>query len=485
MECASGLDHMHWFWPGAAAVLVCVIHMTEGDWSAPRILDGKFVSHIDGGLVGSSEEEDFPELLREADGLAYQGSSLLGMGFVLTPEEAQAILEADPPSAKVIAPYLGGQDINRLPVLCPIAYAINFGEMKEQDAKEFYGAWTHVERTVKPERMEKDPVKYPRLVNEWWKYWHSRRALYERIAGLQRVIVCARVSKRLMLRFCPSDWVFNDKVIVFARETYADFAILQSSFHEDWAWKYGSTLKADLNYVAKSCHGSFPFSVISDELESLGSQYYEFRDLVMKKNNEGLTALYNRFHRPNEISDEIKRLRNLHRQLDACVADAYGWHDLAAAQGEALGYEFYATKRGLRYTISEACSREALRRLLALNKERHEEEDARVLNGVAIKTRVTRERRAHAEAVLQQRMDFGDEQPVRRVATNTSALAIILDYLRSQSGWHSEIDILAVTGIPDGQWNAAINELIDGGTVERKFEKSGTRYRAMARGAHE
>ncbi|MDP9478799.1 MAG: hypothetical protein M3R38_24475 [Actinomycetota bacterium] len=88
----------------------------------------------------------------------------------------------------------------------------------------------------------------------------------------------------------------------------------------------------------------------------------------MQVRQEGLTKTYNRFHDPNEVAEDIERLRELHAEMDEAVADAYGWGDLD------LGHGFHETKQGLRYTISEEARREVLDRLLLLNHERYDEE---------------------------------------------------------------------------------------------------------------
>jgi len=53
----------------------------------------------------------------------------------------------------------------------------------------------------------------------------------------------------------------------------------------------------------------------------------------------------------------------------------------------------------------------------------------------------------------------------------------ILSYLQRVPGWHGKADILAYVGMPDGQWNAAINDLLARGIVERQGERRGARYR--------
>ena len=152
----------------------------------------------------------------------------------------------------------------------------------------------------------------------------------------------------------------------------AYFAILQSAFHYHWAWKYGSTLKQDLNYSPTDVFQTFPFPQTSSlqkaTLDNIGENYHEHRRQIMLTRWEGLTQTYNRFHKPNETSSDIQRLRELHVQMDQAVASAYGWNDLD------LGHGFHETQQGIRYTISESARNEVLDRLLLLNHQRHEEE---------------------------------------------------------------------------------------------------------------
>lgn len=472
-------------WPGAAAVLVCIVHATRRAWQSRCLLDGIEFSYIDGGLIGALEEEDFPLPINESKGLAYQGSSLLGMGFILSATDAKVIVDSDPSSESVIFPYIGGQDINRLPKLNPLAYAINFGELEERDAKEYRGAWQHIERAVKPERMLKDVHAYPRLVNEWWKYWHSRRALYDRIKNMQRVLVCARVSKRLMLRFCPATWVFNDKVIVFSRSSYAEFAVLQSSFHEDWAWKYGSTLKADLNYVAKSCHETFPFPMLSEDLENVGLRYYELRSSLMLKYGEGLTAIHNRLHDENNSSEDVCAWRNICLELELAVAKAYRWEDLITNGGQKLDYGFHDTKRGRRLTIGEECSRDALRRLLLLNRPLPTTVKQNSLEEVKKSKQTPSTNKKATTPSKQSSLDFSNVQGAlavhqsSRIDSNqwgSKTADRVLAWLEAHPGWFGKQAVLTGCGAELVEWDAAIAELLGDEFIETHTD--GNRWRA-------
>jgi hypothetical protein len=88
----------------------------------------------------------------------------------------------------------------------------------------------------------------------------------------------------------------------------------------------------------------------------------------MNSRNEGLTKIYNRFHDPAEVSQDIQKLRDLHVEMDKAVAAAYGWSDLK------LDHGFHKVKDDTRFSISEPARREVLQRLLKLNHERYAEE---------------------------------------------------------------------------------------------------------------
>ena len=135
-----------------------------------------------------------------------------------------------------------------------------------------------------------------------------------------------------------------------------------------------STLETRLNYSPTDAFETFPFPTDLCSLESIGERYHEHRRQLMRARSEGLTKTYNRFHDPGETAAGLAELRALHRQVDAAVAAAYGWADLAANEGAALGHDFHEIKQGLRFTLAPAARREVLDRLLVLNHQRHAEE---------------------------------------------------------------------------------------------------------------
>jgi hypothetical protein len=129
-------------------------------------------------------------------------------------------------------------------------------------------------------------------------------------------------------------------------------------------------MRTDAVYTPSDCFETFPFPQSFASLEWIGERYHSHRRDIMAARREGLTATYNRFHSPHEVSDDITTLRALHVEMDYAVGAAYSWTDLDLSHG------FHQTKQGIRYTISEAARRMVLDRLLALNHERYAEEQA-------------------------------------------------------------------------------------------------------------
>jgi len=356
-------------WPGQAAVYVSVVHLSRGALGGARQLDERPVRRITP-LLDSAEALGSPQRLAANAGKSFQGSIVLGMGFVLTPEEAQALIEKDPRNQEVLFPYLNGEDLNSRPDQSPSRWVINFFDWPLEKAQEYPDCFRIVEEKVKPERKKligRNPIGTKRGTY-WWQYGSEAKKLYLAIAPLERVLVLTLVSRTVAFASVLNGWVFAHRLVVFPFSQKAEFCLLQSAFHYFWAWKYSSTLKMDLNYSPSDCFETFPFPEDLAVLESPGSAYHDYRSQIMLARQEGLTATYNRFHNPKEKASDIARLRELHVEMDNAVAAAYGWGDLD------LGHGFHETPQGIRFTISEEARREVLARLLRLNHERYEEE---------------------------------------------------------------------------------------------------------------
>ncbi len=373
-------------WVGSASLEVAYIWLSKQQWESEYVLDEKVVTGITAFLTPPGKALGKPHQLIANQNKSYIGSYVLGMGFVLTPKEAQALIDKDPKNQDVLFPYLNGEDLNSRPDQSPSRWVINFKDYpldaEHDDLKKPKGApyaadypdcLAIVREKVKPER-DKNNRKERR--EKWWQYAEKCPALYGAIKGCDRVLVTAAVSPTTAFHFTSADIVYAHKLIIVVLEDISALAILQSTFHREWVYNYSSTLGGTtLNYSPSDCFETFPFPTSNfSTLNTIGELYYTHRQSIMLDRQEGLTKTYNRFHDPNETADDIAKLRSLHIEMDQAVAIAYGWQDLD------LGHDFHPTKQGIRFTISETARREVLDRLLQLNHDRYAEEVAQGLH---------------------------------------------------------------------------------------------------------
>lgn len=355
-------------WPGKASVIASQVTIAKGVWSGHRYVSGEKCQFIGDLLTPETSEISTPSQLDSNKHLCFQGSSILGMGFFLEPSEAKSIIATQLNMTDVVKPVMGGKELNDSPSYSPPRWIIDMFERDEAEARHYEAAFYHLEKHVKPERILKDPKKYPRLVDTWWKFWHSRGELYAGIKrlNLSRVLVRARVSDHHMMAFLPSDIVYTEQLAVFLLDKWSDFSILQSSIHEVWARRYASTLKTDVRYIPTDCFCTFPFPKELQELNEIGRRYYEYRLYIMNHYNQGMTKIYNRLHNIDDNSEKIVELRRLYDEIDIAVAYSYGWGDLI------INHNFYETDKGIRYTVSEELRNEITKRLLIRNHNEHD-----------------------------------------------------------------------------------------------------------------
>lgn len=370
-------------WPGTANVFVSEVWMRKGEWRSCGILDGASVDGISPSLVPSSLYTGKPHQLDANTGLCFQGSVILGTGFMLEPSEADALIASDGRNADVIFPVLNGQELNTRPDQSAERRIINFFDWPLDRptacrgysgpvASDFPGCLRILAERVKEERLSKggDTAKAP-----WWQFWRIRKELYQAISDATGVVTVAATSRTLAFAIVSARQVFSHATYVFTLDPHSGLAVLQSCFHESWVRQYASSMKNDLRYTPTDCLETFPLPTKITDLSEVGDGYHTLRRQIMRDRREGLTKTYNRFHDSDENSTDIQKLRDLHVEMDQAVAAAYGWTDLE------LDHGFHETKQGVRFTIGESARREVLQRLLKLNHERYAEEVKQGLHG--------------------------------------------------------------------------------------------------------
>ena len=364
-------------------------------------------------------------------GKSFQGSIVLGKGFVLSTEEADKLIKKDSRNKDVLFPYLNGEDLNNDPVQKPSRWVINFFDWDEEKAKTYPDCYKIVEKLVKPERQrwKKDnedneiigtyALRKP-LPEKWWIYGEKRPALYNAISELDQVMVVARISKTLAMCFVPQKTVFADALVIFSDNKSSFFGILQSTIHSIWAWKYCTTMKSDLNYTPGNVFDTFPFPNMMEDIEDISIQYYNFRDFILKSLNIGLTKMNNLINNRElnllvgqikEIDEEninisygkdtywlyrhlkqnsnkislkqaityLDQLRDLHIKLDKEVIKIYGWTDLELKH-DFYELEYLPENDRIRFSIHPDARKEILKRLLILNHQIYKQDTSKNSN---------------------------------------------------------------------------------------------------------
>jgi len=388
-------------WPGQAAVVVSVVHISNRVEVRPAMLDGRETVRVSAYLFPGSRD-DSPIRLSENPYFSL-GSKIYGQGFLFAdgdPEctpiaEHTHILERHPSWSTRIRPYLVGEEINSDPRQQPQRYVIYLSDVAAEDElNQWPDLKAIVEAKVKPGRMSlgTNPNNVP-LKKRWWAYQAHRPDLYAALAKRKRALCISRVGQSLAFAFAPTDIIFSEAVVVFALDGFGGFCALQSRPHEVWARFFASSMKDDLRYTPSDCFETFPFPdhwQTHAALEAAGKAYYEFRAALMVTNDEGLTKTYNRFHDPDDRESDILKLRELHTEMDRAVLNAFGWSGIKTECEFLLDYEIDEEewgdkKKPYRYRWPDEVRDEVLARLLELNAERAKEE-AR-FGGGAAKTR--------------------------------------------------------------------------------------------------
>ncbi len=463
-------------WPGKANLAVSMVWIFNGPWRGQFHLDGNQVAGVTPALAPQGRITGEPKRLIANIGLAFQGSNARGMGFVLSHAEAAALISADSRNSEVIFPFLGGDDILSNPDQSPSRWIINFFDWSQDKASSYLMPFKIVQERVLPERLKiKDEVKRRTLSRDFWKYDSQAKALYKKIGTMTKYMVHPLTSKHHVFGIYAPGITIGHTAAIVALSNWDDFALLQSGIHWAWALEYGNKLATRPQYLPTTCFDTFAFPLaLCAEMAGLGESFYVKRKELTSSRAIGATTAHNLIDSASETSSDVVELRTLMEKIDKAVLASYGWDDIDLSHGFHLGAQ------GIRFTFSEEARIEILQRLLALNHQRYKEEVANGLHADATpcsSTRAPRAGRVSGTATAQPSFDF---EVMAATDVDGSPATAILGFLSTRDGWHAKADVLAATGITDGQWNAAIADLFSSGSVERQGEKRGARYRIQS-----
>ena len=297
-------------------------------------------------------------------GLAHMGMKLHGAGFIVTKPEAEELAEGNEEVFEtVIRPYMNGRDLAQSSrgLYSIDLYPLNEDEVRARHPK----IYQHVRDSVKPER---DQNREPWRKKHWWWYGRTHEDLRAATRDMRNVIATTRTAKHRLFSLLPSTLIAESKIVVISLEDGWQHAVLSSRIHEVFALAAGGWLGFgnDPTYNHSDCFNKFPFPELTEDqktrLRALGVELDAHRKRQQAAHPKlTLTQMYNVLEKlragdkiegkDRDIYDQglIGILRDLHDQVDAVVAAAYGWP-------------------------ADMKDEDILFRLVALNKERAEEE---------------------------------------------------------------------------------------------------------------
>ncbi|WP_291198902.1 DNA methyltransferase [Geothrix sp.] len=292
--------------------------------------------------------------LKANGSLVNRGMTLVGKGFLL---DAVAYQRLGKPAIGV--PILSGRDLTDEPRGLRVLDA--FGLTENELRMSHPTAYQHLFETVRPERMQNNRPSYR---EKWWVFAEPRGLFRPAARGLARLIFSPRTAKHRAFSFIPAGTLADSEVILIASEDAFHLGVLSSRVHLAWATAAGSTLEDRPRYNNSRCFDPFPFP------DATESQRVRIRDLAERLDAHRkaaqargvtITGMYNLLaklragesftpkDREQHEAAQTEILRQIHDELDAEVAGAYGWPiDLPEA--------------------------EILERLVTLNRERAAEE---------------------------------------------------------------------------------------------------------------
>lgn len=356
-------------WPTAASVHVSLIWLTARPHSGVRaVCDGEQVALISSALEPASAYVKPPAVLAENKGLSYMGVILSGKGFVVNDEERTRLVSEDPSSARVLRPFITGEDVNSRATPGASSAVIDFGNLTLSEAGQFPGALRRVRELVKPSR---DKVKKKQYRERWWQFAERAPGLSAGLSEINAAIAIVLTSDTLMpIRF-DSKMVFSNSLGVFLLEDFASLCLLSSSIHQLWAMRWGSSLDAAARYTTSDVFETLPRPQSTDTMTELGRLLDGDRAEIMRRRELGLTALYKRVNSPLVQADaDIDHLRSVHARIDSAVVAAYGW------QGFSLDHGFHSYRHVERWTVGDIARVRILELLLEENARRAEVQTA-------------------------------------------------------------------------------------------------------------
>jgi len=280
------------------------------------------------------------EALVANEKLSNRGVQLFGAGFIVSADKAQALgLGKVPGLTQYIRPYRNGKDLTSRPR--EVLVIDLFGLTEQEVVVQFPAVYQHLFQNVKPER---DTNNRASRRDKWWLFGEPNPKLRTMLVGLPRYIVTVATAKHRIFQFLSAGILPDDKLVVIASDDAYHLGVLSAYSHTIWSLATGGRMGVgnDPVYNNSRCFNTFPFPAATETQQARIRELAEALDAHRKRQQAKhpsltLTELYNvveklRAGQPLTAKEQTTHeqglaavVLSLHQQLDAAVAEAYGW----------------------------------------------------------------------------------------------------------------------------------------------------------------
>jgi hypothetical protein len=316
--------------------------------------------------------------LKAGEGISSPGVKLHGAGFIVSPQEAAHLgLGRRAGLEKYIRQYRNGRDLTSRP---RGSMVIDLFGLKDTDVRQrFPEVYQHVMLEVKEkieinkkgekEYVGRDWNNRQSYKDRWWIFGEPRDEIRPALEGIERFIATPVTQKHRTFEFLSSNILPDDALMIFADSDAFCLGVLHSKIFLTWFSSTASTLEDRPRFIKAQCFDPFPFpdanNIQKQTIRVIAEELDAHRKRVLAEHPHlTLTGLYNVLEmlragtKPDDLDEHDRTIfedglvlimKELHDKLDVAVAEAYGWP-------------------------ADLSDDEILAKLMALNKERSEEE---------------------------------------------------------------------------------------------------------------
>jgi hypothetical protein len=254
-------------------------------------------------------------------------------------QEGRELLEKNPELLRILRPYQSGRGLAQR---SKDEYVIDFFGLTLEEARaQAPELLARVIDLVKPERDANRRESYKR---NWWVFGEPRRLMRPALSELSRFIVTVRTARHRIFQFVAKDVIAESKLVVIATDDAYVLGVLSSRLHVNFSNETGGWLGVgnDSTYNHADCFNKFPFPAASEQQKARICELGEALDAHRKRQQTEhpqltITEMYNvleKLRRSEPLTDRervtheqglVSVLKQIHDDLDAAVADAYGW----------------------------------------------------------------------------------------------------------------------------------------------------------------